>query len=413
MRLLLLILLVVYEIEGKVHFVEEFNDNPFTKGRWVKSTAIDNLGEFAITPGMFHRDPDVDSGLRTMNEMRLYLAGVVFPSFSTRDTKLVVQYQVKHENRSNCSGAYIKLGPRVTDVASVRETTPFNIMFGPDVCGPKAITHLILNSSEITPPVPNPPVDGTSHLYRFVLNPDDTFMISIDDVEVTSGPLEERFALNAPKLINDPNVVKPSDWVEEMMIPDPNATKPSDWVDIDMIDDGGSKPLEWDDDEDGEWTPNMIPNPIYRGPWSPPLVDNPKYVGPWIHPQIPNPDYVRREGFHAFDDISMLTIDLWQVEAGVLFDNIIICTTTEEADELANRTWKPLVEVEKQQKKLHDANETLKMRAASQAEEQKNKNNINNNNDGGSNKDSHEVDLDFMPDDDGDFIFEDDSDGEL
>ncbi|KAL1818577.1 hypothetical protein ACET3Z_013446 [Daucus carota] len=34
-------------------------------------------------------------------------------------------------------------------------------------------------------------------------------------------------------------------------------------------DDDAKKPEDWDDEEDGEWTPPTVPNPGLEGPWTP------------------------------------------------------------------------------------------------------------------------------------------------
>ncbi len=60
----------------------------------------------------------------------------------------------------------------------------------------------------------------------------------------------------------------PEDWLadEPSMIPDPDAEKPE----------------EWDDEEDGDWVPDMVPNPVCQevsgcGPWEQPTIANPAY----------------------------------------------------------------------------------------------------------------------------------------
>ena len=78
------------------------------------------------------------------------------------------------------------------------------------------------------------------------------------------------------------------------MVPDPEAEKPEDW----------------DDEEDGDWIPPMVPNskceevsgcgkwesptkknPAYKGKWTPEYIENPAYKGVWAPAKIPNPDY--------------------------------------------------------------------------------------------------------------------------
>lgn len=65
----------------------------------------------------------------------------------------------------------------------------------------------------------------------------------------------------------------PEDWLvnEPKVIPDPEAEKPE----------------EWDDEEDGDWVPDMVPNPACEavsgcGEWEPPVISNPAYkVSAW------------------------------------------------------------------------------------------------------------------------------------
>lgn len=59
---------------------------------------------------------------------------------------------------------------------------------------------------------------------------------------------------------------------------------------------GAERPIDWDDEEDGEWQAPLIDNPKCEGisgcgPWSPPIIDNPEYKGEWKAKRIPNPDY--------------------------------------------------------------------------------------------------------------------------
>jgi len=131
---------------------------------------------------------------------------------------------------------------------------------------------------------------------------------------------------------------KPDDWVDEKQIADPNASKPEDW----------------DTEEDGEWTAPMIDNPKYKGEWKAKRIPNPEYKGEWVHPEIDNPDYFDDPKVYKFDDISLVAVDLWQVKAGTIFDNIIIADSKDEADALAKKTWAKLKVAEKEQKEAKD-----------------------------------------------------------
>ena len=53
-----------------------------------------------------------------------------------RDKPLVIQFTVKHEQNIDCGGGYIKLFDCKLDQADMHGESPYNIMFGPDICGP-------------------------------------------------------------------------------------------------------------------------------------------------------------------------------------------------------------------------------------------------------------------------------------
>lgn len=137
-----------------------------------------------------------------------------------------MQYVVKHEQRIDCGGAYIKLlGPDV-DQASFGGDTPYQVMFGPDVCGSTQRTHVIFNYPAakteeknllIKRDVPTR-VDQLSHLYTLHVMANNSFNVLIDGESVRFGSLEEEWDFLPPKKIKDPKVSKPEDWVDEEMV---------------------------------------------------------------------------------------------------------------------------------------------------------------------------------------------------
>merc|ERR1711934_1202583 len=121
--------------------------------------------------------------------------------------------------------------------------------------------------------------EGTSHLYRLVVKPDNTVRVEIDEEKIYEGSLKEDWELLAPKEISDPEDKKPSDWVDSSMMDDPESKKPSDWVEEKrIVDPDAKKPDDWDDEEDGEWEAPMKDNPSYKGIWEAKKIANPKYV---------------------------------------------------------------------------------------------------------------------------------------
>merc|ERR1712054_190329 len=77
--------------------------------------------------------------------------------------------------------------------------------------------------------------EGTSHLYRLILKPDNTARVEIDGEKICEGSIKDDWEVLKPKTIDDPDDKKPDDW---------------------------------DDEEDGEWEAPMKDNPEYKGDWS-------------------------------------------------------------------------------------------------------------------------------------------------
>lgn len=118
----------------------------------------------------------------------------------------------------------------------------------------------------------------------------------------------------------------------------------------------------------GEWLPPTIANPEYKGKWYAPKVDNPAYAGEWSPRQVENPDFFVDEtvpqgspgctavSHHMHDSLAAksvyqvsqqtcccfvlsaacgvqpyalasiggIGIELWTMQDGILFDNILL-----------------------------------------------------------------------------------------
>ncbi|KAG0013218.1 hypothetical protein BGZ82_002248 [Podila clonocystis] len=214
------------------------------------------------------------------------------------------------------------------------------------------------------------------------LRPDQTFEIKINGETASNGSLLENFqpAVNPPKEIDDPKDSKPADWVEEAKVLDPTASKPEDWDETapariadekatkpeDWLEDEPSeipdpeavKPEDWDEEEDGDWiaasVPNpkcqdngcgkwvrpMISNPAYKGKWSAPFIDNPAYKGVWAPRKIANPDFFEDLHPSNFDKIGAVGFEIWTMQKDILFDNIYIGHSINDAEALAAESWK-------------------------------------------------------------------------
>jgi calnexin len=236
-------------------------------------------------------------------------------------------------------------------------------------------------------------------VYTAILKPDNELQILVDGEEKKKANFLSSEDFEPPlipaKTIPDPDDVKPEDWDERAKIPDPEAVKPDDWdedapmeiEDEDAVkpegwlddepeeidDPEATKPEDWDEEEDGEWeapkTDNpkcqegpgcgewkrpMKRNPAYKGKWHAPLIDNPNYKGIWKPQEIPNPDYFELDQ-PEFEPIAAVGIEIWTMQDGILFDNILIAQDEKVASSIRDTTWKPKFDVEKEKEKATEA----------------------------------------------------------
>jgi calreticulin len=208
-------------------------------------------------------------------------------------------------------------------------------------------------------------------LYTLILSSDNTFKVLIDNSEVTSGKIEEYFDILPPKEIDDPSAKKPEDWVDNPTVPDVNDVKPDGWDDVPefVTDDSATKPEDWNDETDGEWKAPRRRNPEFKGEWRQKTIPNPDYKGPWVAPKIANPDYKENNDLYKIGSAGGVGIEIWQVTAGSIFDNIWIGDSAEEAKEFAKKTFAERKEKEAEVKSKLDAEEAAKREAEREPEE--------------------------------------------
>ncbi|CAG8452330.1 7248_t:CDS:10 [Ambispora gerdemannii] len=301
-----------------------------------------------------------------------------------------------------CGGAYLKLltkSEKGIQAEEFSDQTPYTIMFGPDRCGNTNKVHFIFRhknpktgeyEEKHLTGAPSAKLSKTSTLYTLIVRPDNSFDLQINNVSEKSGSLLEDFTppVNPTKEIDDPNDKKPADWVDTVKISDPDAKKPDDWdedapqsiPDEDAVkpddwledepetipDPDSKKPEDWDDEEDGDWVPLTIENPkcetvsgcgpwkrptkrnpAYKGKWYPPMIDNPAYKGLWAPRKIPNPDYFEDLKPAKFEEIAGIGFELWTMQNDILFDNIYIGHSEEDAKKFAEETWAVKYKIEK------------------------------------------------------------------
>jgi len=342
---------------GKIHFSETFGSG--WESRWTLSTWKEGegtQGKWAAATGKWFADEAEDAGIQTAEDSKFFGISASFDSFSNAGKDLIVQYQAKYEKDVECGGGYLKIGPKMADATKFGDPTVYNIMFGPDKCGYTKRTHLIFsykgtNVLKKTDLAYKQDGEGTSHLYRMVLKPDNTVRVEIDEEKIYEGAIKEDWEVLKPKEIPDPDDKKPEDWSDESMIDDPEDKQPADWVEEKrIVDSDAKKPDDWDDEEDGEWEAPMKDNPAYKGDWSVKRISNPAYKGLWEAKKIANPEYEDDDQVYKYDDFGFIGFDLWQVKGGTIFDNVIVTDDVAEADSFAKK-WKSLSELEKSKKK--------------------------------------------------------------
>lgn len=372
---------------------ENFGDG--WEERWVGSEQSKYDGKFEVTTPSEWQDP----GLQVPEKSKHYGISSSLAKPWDPSQGLVLQYEVKFAQGHTCGGAYIKL--LTEDAAFTPETfsndSPYSIMFGPDKCGTAGKVHFILrHKNPVTGVIeekhlaapPAPASDTATHVYTLILDSDNGFEILVDGKERASGSLFEKLEppINPPKEIPDPSDIKPSDWVDEAKISDPSATRPDDWDDRvevpdesavkpagwaddepELVDDpDAQKPEDWDEEEDGDWSPPQVPNPkckaagcgewkqptkrnpAYKGKWVAPLIDNPDYKGPWVQRTIPNPDfYEDKAPLASIGRIGALGLEIWTIDSGYVFDNILVTDDAEVAEKARKELWEPKSKAEK------------------------------------------------------------------
>lgn len=323
---------------------------------------------------------------------------------------VVIQYEVKIQEGLDCGGLYMKLLSASKDFNQdlFTDSSPYTVMFGPDKCGGTNKVHFIFRHKNkktnkvIEHHLKNPPsVPMTSskktHLYTLIIEPSkNKYEVLIDNKSMKSGSLLEDFEppVVPPKEIPDPEAKKPSDWVDQEKMVDPEAKKPENWdedapfeipdMDAKMPENWlesepariqEPRPSAWDDEQDGEWEPNMVENPncktvsgcgpwkrpmkqnpAYKGKWEAPMIPNPAYKGKWKAPTIANPMYVEDSTPGYMTPIGAVGFELWSMQKEILFDNIFISNkvTKDQLRAWTDATFKPKADVEEAMEKLSE-----------------------------------------------------------
>merc|ERR1712072_1127475 len=365
-------------VNAEVYLEEDFSGD--WESRWTQSGAKEGLGAMKVSAGKFFTEggEEAAKGLQTSQDAKFYAISTPVKEFSNDGKTMVVQFSVKHEQDIDCGGAYVKIG--AFDSAKFHGETPYNIMFGPDICGSSTKkTHVILNykgknldkKKEV-----RAESDTLSHLYTLIVNPDGTYEVQIDQNKVDSGKLEDGWDFLEPKQIRDPDEKKPADWVDEAEIDDPTDKKPDGYDDIPakIADPKAKKPDDWDDESDGTWEAPQVDNPAFKGAWKAKRIKNPAYKGIWEAKLIANPKYVADDNLYKSATFGAVVIDVWQVKSGTIFDNILITDDVDYAKTAGEKGWKANQAGEKAMKEKADEEKRKKDEAdRKKAEEERKK----------------------------------------
>ncbi|KAL6611010.1 Calreticulin-domain-containing protein [Neocallimastix californiae] len=327
-------------VAGKVYFKETFDDDTW-KTKWIQNEDTKKFKNFEVV-GSIYDSESINKGLKTTTDNAFYaISAPLDEIFSTKEKTLVIQYTMKQESKLTCSSNYIKLFPRNLKQKQLNSNSHFNLLFGPNKCKSFNETQAFLTYKQKKPLLKkhiDTTADHLTHLYTFVIKPDQTYQILIDNEEKASGHFFDDWDYLEPKMINDPKIKKPENWVDDEFIDDPNDKRPEglDVIPRYIPDPESVKPDDWDEIENGMWIPVLKENPEFQE-WYPKTIRNPAYMGEWIHPKIENPDYYEDDEIYV-QEHAYVGFEFYQSNAGTLFDNIIITDNLEEAQAFAKET---------------------------------------------------------------------------
>eukprot|EP00002_Diphylleia_rotans_P028393 TRINITY_DN5732_c0_g1_i1.p1 TRINITY_DN5732_c0_g1~~TRINITY_DN5732_c0_g1_i1.p1 ORF type:complete len:357 (-),score=93.40 TRINITY_DN5732_c0_g1_i1:448-1518(-) len=261
---------------AEIYFEESFGDGDGWKSRWIHSESKRNeLGAFVVGTGDFFTDKEFDKGLQTTENNHYYAISAPFKSFSNAGKELVVQYTVKHQQKLDCGGSYLKLLSPDIDPKTFDKRTPFVLMFGPDVCGEtnqKIMLILKHNGQEAKwKKTLRHDNDESTHVYTLRLFPNDTYTVSINGRLREKGSLEKDFTFTS--LSSSAKKAKKSEGLSAA--------------------DGATK-----------------------------------------------------TDLHAVGEIGAVGIEVWQVNAGSVFDNILITDDHHVAESFVENVYRPMAAAE-------------------------------------------------------------------
>jgi calreticulin len=333
-----------------VYLEERFDDG--WESRWRRPDSVRKgvqLGRVRVSAGAYFGDEKVQRGLETLEARRHYLLYSNFTRvFDTRGRDLVLQYTLRLDLFLDCSGQYVKVFPVGVPPSRLSNESAYAIMFGPDICGARRETHVILahggayhRSRRRYPALK----DHMTHAYTLVLRANGTFAFLFDGEPYDEGPIAERFRVPRAAAVPDPADAKPPGWDDEPFVPDPDDAKPPDWVDAQFVPDPDAFcPPAWDGAV--PWQAPLVPNPAYRGPWVRRTVPNPAYSGPWQPRMLQLAEEVSDPTFGSFPGLAFIALEFFQNAPGSIFDNFLVTDDEEYARAMLKEVFLDLREAE-------------------------------------------------------------------
>lgn len=83
----------------------------------------------------------------------------------------------------------------------------------------------------------------------------------------------------------------------------------------------------------------MKKNEAYKGKWTAPYIDNPAYKGVWAPRKIKNPDFYEDKHPANLEPMGAIGFEIWTMQNDILFDNIYIGHSIEDAEKFAQETF--------------------------------------------------------------------------
>ncbi|PHJ21680.1 calreticulin family protein [Cystoisospora suis] len=277
-------------------YLEMFQGRPLESGRWVPSADPKFQGRWNVEA----REENVlegDQGLLMVDSLKHHgiCTRLPKPIADTRGKDFVFQYEVSQTRPLSCGGSYLKLLnlPGEKDLSSFNHLTDYIIMFGPDQCQEANKIHFIFKlqnpvtgewtEHQLVSP-PKLPLSPLTTLLTLWIKSDDTFEIQVNHAPVRSGSLLTD--MHPP--LQPPETLQATTGISVGEQPSRRVTT--------------------------------------KG--------------------VKNPSYFKVEEPHRLRGINAIGMELWTVEGGTAFDNLLIADNIQAAKLFAKTTFDVRAELE-------------------------------------------------------------------